>query len=105
MEVDTAISSVRGFALSRPSFEWKDPDRCQERGHFVSKQIYTGMHPLIIVCFCVMALSSLLSLLGRTSIANMRTFDIVHLIVAGMTFGMALVALVGFFVFRHRGPD
>jgi uncharacterized membrane protein YcaP (DUF421 family) len=56
-----------------------------------------------IVCF--IALSSLPSLLGRSSIANMRTIDIVHLIVAGMTLGAALVTLIGFFVDRRRGPD
>ena len=51
------------------------------------------------------SLVSLLSLLGRPSVANIRTVDLVHLIATGVCLGAALVALVLFFVFRYHGPD
>jgi hypothetical protein len=51
------------------------------------------------------ALVGLLGLLGRPSVANIRTVDLVHLIATGVCLGAALVALVLFFVFRYRGQD
>jgi hypothetical protein len=51
------------------------------------------------------ALLSLLSLLGRPSVANMRTVDIVHLLATGVCLGAALVALALFLVFRYHRPD
>jgi hypothetical protein len=38
---------------------------------------------------------SLLTMLGRPGLANIRGVDIVHLIGTGMCFGGAIVALVG----------
>ena len=81
---------------------WEDPHRFHERGRFMSKE-----RRLLHVFFAcgAMTLLSLLGLLGRPSVANIRTVGIVHLIATGVSLGAALVALVLFFVFRHRGPD
>ena len=42
----------------------------------------------------VFGFMSLLSMLTRPSLANMRAVDVVHLIGSGMCFGGAIVALV-----------
>jgi hypothetical protein len=39
---------------------------------------------------------SLLGMLSRSSLATIRTVDVVHLIATGMCFGGAIVALVGY---------
>lgn len=44
---------------------------------------------------------SLLSMLSRPGLANIRAVDVVHLIGTGMCFGGAIVALV--FYLRSRG--
>jgi hypothetical protein len=50
-------------------------------------------------------LVNIFTLVGRPSIANIRTVDIMHLMGTGTCLGGALVALVFFFVFRYRRPD
>ena len=41
--------------------------------------------------------------LNRPTIANMRTVDLVHLLATGACFGVALVAVVLYFVRRREG--
>ena len=50
----------------------------------------------VFFVLCAFGLVSLLSMLGRRSIASIRAVDIVHLIGAGMCLGGAVVALVAY---------
>jgi hypothetical protein len=43
---------------------------------------------------CAFGFVSLLGMLGRPSLANIRAVDVVHLIATGMCFGGAIIALV-----------
>jgi hypothetical protein len=61
---------------------------------------------LRVFFFCgAFALVNLITLLGRPSVANIGTVDIVQLMVTGACFGAAIVALALYFVFRCRGPN
>ena len=51
----------------------------------------------ISVVLCAFGAMSLLSMLSRPSLANIRAVDVVHLIGAGMCFGGAIVSLVWYF--------
>ncbi len=61
---------------------------------------------LLLAFFAGAALTlvNLLGLLGRPSVANIRTVDILHLTSTGACLGAALVALGLFFVFRYHRP-
>jgi hypothetical protein len=60
--------------------------------------------PLIAGCFSIgMGLLSLANGFNRPTIANMRTIDLVHLVATGAGLGAGLVALIVYFVHRHKG--
>jgi hypothetical protein len=95
--------------LSRSFMGWQNeppPDlsshRCTERGRFMSKEL--RLLPVIFVGGAS-SLVGLLGLLGRPSVSNIRTVDIIHLIATGVSLGAFLVTLVLFFVFRYRSQD
>jgi len=50
----------------------------------------------IFFVLTVFGAMSLFSMLSRPSLADIRAVDVVHLIGAGMCFGGAIVALVGY---------
>lgn len=51
----------------------------------------------IAFVLCAFGVVSLLSMLTRASLANIRAVDVVHLIATGMCFGGGVVALVVYF--------
>src|SRR5437016_4949720 len=51
----------------------------------------------VFFVLCAFGVLSLLSMLSRPSLANIRAVDVVHLIGTGMCFGAGIVALVGYF--------
>ena len=50
---------------------------------------------------CAFGSMSLLAMLARPSLADIRAVDVVHLIGTGMCFGGAIVALVSYFQNPH----
>jgi hypothetical protein len=50
----------------------------------------------IFFILCAFGAVSLLSMLSRPSLANIRAVDVVHLIGTGMCFGGAIVSLAGY---------
>jgi hypothetical protein len=62
-----------------------------------------GILPVIFACGAS-ALVGFLGLLSRPNVADIRTVDMVRLLSTGVALGATLVALVGLFVLRHRGP-
>ena len=50
---------------------------------------------------CAFGVVSLLTMLSRSSLANIRAVDVVHLIGTGMCFGGAIVALFGYLRGNH----
>jgi hypothetical protein len=59
----------------------------------------------ILAILCLSALTSLISLFGTPSFADIRTVDLVHIIATGMTFGATLVAVGLYFVSRYHRTD
>ena len=59
-----------------------------------------NLQPLVIATG-VSVLVSLITLLNRPSVANIRTVDIVHLITTGVALGAFLVSLGIFFIHRR----
>jgi hypothetical protein len=62
-----------------------------------------GRRPFLRMFFVLLAfgLISLLAMIDRPTMANIRAVDVVHLIGTGMCFGAAIVALVVHLRGRH----
>ena len=65
----------------------------RQKGHWMNDRRTFGRILFVLGAF---GLVSLLAMLSRPSLANIRAVDVVHLVGTGMCFGGAIVALVAY---------